>query len=74
MCRVLLEAGQNVRLSAVVSHTMSLLFSDVLFGQIYDKFNSDPIAKGTFLECLEVYMLDDRLTDVSPPVMKVRNV
>jgi len=43
---------------------------DILFGSIYDRFSTDPIAKGTFLECLEPYILNDRLTFITPAVMK----
>ncbi|XP_071822429.1 vacuolar protein sorting-associated protein 8 homolog isoform X2 [Apostichopus japonicus] len=43
---------------------------DILFGTIYDEFSADMIAKGVFLECLEPYILNDKLTSIPPHVMK----
>lgn len=45
-------------------------FRDVLFGSIYEQFRHDIIAKGVYLQCLEPYILNDRLTSVTPEVMK----
>jgi len=42
----------------------------MLFGWIYDKFCSDAIARVTFLESLEPYILSDQLTYIAPSVMK----
>ncbi|XP_072180793.1 vacuolar protein sorting-associated protein 8 homolog [Diadema setosum] len=53
-----------------VEHCLMLGRKDVLFGSIYEKFRHDIIAKGVFLECLEPYILNDRLTSVTPEVMK----
>ena len=47
-----------------------LCFSDILFGRIYEQFSHDPLAQGTFLECLEPYMLSDRLSSITPDVMQ----
>ena len=44
--------------------------SDILFERIYERFSYDPVARGTFLECLEPYILADRLTAITPSVMK----
>jgi hypothetical protein len=41
-----------------------------LFGRIYERFSVDMIAKGTFLECLEPYIINDRLQTMPPIVMK----
>jgi hypothetical protein len=46
-----------------------MVFSDILFGRIYEQFSNDPLAQGTFLECLEPYMLQDKLSSVTPNVM-----
>ena len=43
---------------------------DTLFGRIYERFASDVIAKGTFLECLEPYIQADCLTLIPPSVMR----
>ena len=45
-------------------------FRDILFGTIFDKFSQDSIAKGVFLECLEPYILNDKLNSVTPIVMQ----
>lgn len=45
-------------------------FRDILFGRIYDRFAVDYIARGTFLECLEPYILCDKLRSIPPSVMK----
>lgn len=42
----------------------------MLFDWIYDKFCSDAIARATFLESLEPYVLSDQLTYIAPSVMK----
>ncbi|XP_041374342.1 vacuolar protein sorting-associated protein 8 homolog isoform X2 [Gigantopelta aegis] len=43
---------------------------DILFGRIYERFGDDVIAKGTFLECLEPYIISDKLISIPPSVMK----
>lgn len=53
-----------------VDHCLSMGQTDFLFGKIYDRFSEDPIAKGTYLECLEPYILNDMLTYITPSVMK----
>lgn len=45
-------------------------YRDILFGRIYERFSADVIAMGTFLECLEPYILGDKLTSIPPSVMK----
>ena len=47
-----------------------IFFRDILFEKIYDRFSYDPVGRGTFLECLEPYILNDALTSVTPSVMK----
>lgn len=41
-----------------------------MFEKIYERFSYDPVAKATFLECLEPYIVSDRLTSTTPAVMK----
>ncbi|XP_052234778.1 vacuolar protein sorting-associated protein 8 homolog isoform X2 [Dreissena polymorpha] len=53
-----------------VEYCLHLVRLDILFGRIYERFSMDVIAMGTFLECLEPYILDDRLTMMPPGVMK----
>lgn len=53
-----------------VEHCLTMQQTDFLFGKIYDRFSEDPIAKGTYLECLEPYILNDMLTHITPSVMK----
>ncbi|XP_030829831.1 vacuolar protein sorting-associated protein 8 homolog [Strongylocentrotus purpuratus] len=53
-----------------VEHCLMLGRKDVLFGSIYEQFRHDIIAKGVYLQCLEPYILNDRLTSVTPEVMK----
>jgi len=38
--------------------------------RIYDRFKLDYVAHGAFLECLEPYILSNRLTVISPEVMQ----
>ena len=44
--------------------------TDFLFGRLYEDLSVDSIAKATYLECLEPYILNDTLTVVTPGVMK----
>ncbi|XP_014675818.1 PREDICTED: vacuolar protein sorting-associated protein 8 homolog isoform X2 [Priapulus caudatus] len=44
--------------------------TDVLFDEIYDRISRDGIAKMVFLECLEPYIIADRLRQVAPAVMQ----
>ncbi|XP_033098288.1 vacuolar protein sorting-associated protein 8 homolog [Anneissia japonica] len=53
-----------------VEHCLKLGKIDILFGPIYERFNQDITANGVFLECLEPYILNDRLTSITPAVMK----
>ncbi|CAH1788234.1 unnamed protein product, partial [Owenia fusiformis] len=53
-----------------VDYCLNLDRMDILFGEIYEKFSADMIAHGFFLECLEPYILSDRLVFITPVVMK----
>ncbi|CAE1274106.1 VPS8 [Acanthosepion pharaonis] len=53
-----------------VDYCLCLECVDILFGRIYDRFGMDVIARGTFLECLEPYILNDKLNSIPPTVMK----
>ncbi|XP_005999154.1 vacuolar protein sorting-associated protein 8 homolog isoform X1 [Latimeria chalumnae] len=54
----------------MVDHCLLLQRTDLLFGQIYSKLSENSVAKGVFLECLEPYILQNKLTGVTPQVMK----
>ncbi|CAG2222530.1 VPS8 [Mytilus edulis] len=47
-----------------VDHCLYLNRTDILFGRIYERFSEDMIAMGTFLECLEPYILGDKLMSI----------
>ncbi|KAJ8320304.1 hypothetical protein KUTeg_001891 [Tegillarca granosa] len=53
-----------------VDYCLYLDRTDILFGRIYERFGEDMIARGTFLECLEPYILNDKLVSIPPSVMK----
>ena len=53
-----------------VEYCLHLQRVDVLFGRLYERFSEDTIAHGAFLECLEPYILDDKLKSVSPQIIK----
>ena len=42
----------------------------LLFGEIYDRFSEESISKKVFLEGLEPYILDDKITMLTPVVMQ----
>ena len=42
----------------------------LLFGEIYDRFSEDAIAKRVFLEGLEPYIVDDKIDMLTPVVMQ----
>uniref|UniRef100_A0A8C5LL45 Vacuolar protein sorting-associated protein 8 homolog n=1 Tax=Jaculus jaculus TaxID=51337 RepID=A0A8C5LL45_JACJA len=54
----------------IVDYCLLLQRKDLLFGQIYDKLSENSVAKGVFLECLEPYILSDKLVGITPQVMK----
>ncbi|XP_072048156.1 LOW QUALITY PROTEIN: vacuolar protein sorting-associated protein 8 homolog [Amphiura filiformis] len=66
----LLEEHFQSVVPVCVDHCLILGRTDILFGTIYDKFSQDSIAKGVFLECLEPYILNDKLNSVTPIVMQ----
>lgn len=49
---------------------LSFCYRDLLFSQMYDKLSENSVAKGVFLECLEPYILSDKLVGITPQVMK----
>ncbi|XP_077997967.1 vacuolar protein sorting-associated protein 8 homolog isoform X1 [Glandiceps talaboti] len=53
-----------------VEYCLTLQKTDILFSTLYEKFSEDTIAKGVFLECLEPYILNDKLVSITPIVMK----
>uniref|UniRef100_A0A8C6MPM6 Vacuolar protein sorting-associated protein 8 homolog n=1 Tax=Mus spicilegus TaxID=10103 RepID=A0A8C6MPM6_MUSSI len=54
----------------IVDYCLLLQRKDLLFGQMYDKLSENSVAKGVFLECLEPYILSDKLVGITPQVMK----
>uniref|UniRef100_A0A803XK21 RING-type domain-containing protein n=1 Tax=Meleagris gallopavo TaxID=9103 RepID=A0A803XK21_MELGA len=54
----------------IVDYCLLLQRTDLLFNQIYDKMSENSVAKGIFLECLEPYILSDKLLGITAQVMK----
>uniref|UniRef100_A0A452IY39 Vacuolar protein sorting-associated protein 8 homolog n=1 Tax=Gopherus agassizii TaxID=38772 RepID=A0A452IY39_9SAUR len=54
----------------IVDYCLLLQRTDLLFSQIYDKLSENSVAKGVFLECLEPYILSDKLMGMTAQVMK----
>uniref|UniRef100_A0A8C3K575 Vacuolar protein sorting-associated protein 8 homolog n=1 Tax=Calidris pygmaea TaxID=425635 RepID=A0A8C3K575_9CHAR len=54
----------------IVDYCLLLQRTDLLFNQIYDKMSENSVAKGIFLECLEPYILSDKLMGITAQVMK----
>uniref|UniRef100_A0A803VXR5 VPS8 subunit of CORVET complex n=1 Tax=Ficedula albicollis TaxID=59894 RepID=A0A803VXR5_FICAL len=54
----------------IVDYCLLLQRLDLLFNQIYDKMSENSVAKGIFLECLEPYILSDKLMGITAQVMK----
>uniref|UniRef100_A0A915K9W9 Vacuolar protein sorting-associated protein 8 central domain-containing protein n=1 Tax=Romanomermis culicivorax TaxID=13658 RepID=A0A915K9W9_ROMCU len=43
---------------------------DIIYTTLYERFGVDALAKGIFLECLDDYILDDRLVDPPPSLIQ----
>ncbi|XP_063789062.1 vacuolar protein sorting-associated protein 8 homolog isoform X2 [Pseudophryne corroboree] len=54
----------------MVEYCLLLQRTDILFSQMYDKLSENCVAKGVFLECLEPYLLRDKLPGLTTHVMK----
>uniref|UniRef100_A0A6I8P0M9 Vacuolar protein sorting-associated protein 8 homolog n=1 Tax=Ornithorhynchus anatinus TaxID=9258 RepID=A0A6I8P0M9_ORNAN len=54
----------------IVDYCLLLQRKDLLFSQMYDKLSENSVAKGVFLECLEPYVLNDKLVGITAQVMK----
>ncbi|XP_063162929.1 vacuolar protein sorting-associated protein 8 homolog [Candoia aspera] len=54
----------------IVNYCLLLQRTDILFGQMYDKMSENSVAKGVFLECLEPYILSDKLVGITAQIMK----
>nr|XP_002121576.1 vacuolar protein sorting-associated protein 8 homolog [Ciona intestinalis] len=67
--QVLISFYRNV-VPVCVNHCLHIGRVDVLFGRIYERFRVDCIAHGAFLECLEPYIMNDKLQTISPEVMQ----
>lgn len=53
-----------------IKYSLAIKNMDLLLREIYDKFSEDPVGKVVFLESLEPHILSDKLTSLSPIVMK----
>jgi len=67
--QVLIEFYRKV-VPVCVDHCLNIDRIDILFTRIYERFKDDCISHGSFLECLEPYILNDRIKTVNPQVMK----
>eukprot|EP00053_Salpingoeca_punica_P019812 m.202930 g.202930 ORF g.202930 m.202930 type:complete len:1369 (+) comp17729_c0_seq1:162-4268(+) len=56
--------------SLCVDVSLFLQSRELLFGELYERFASQPASKAAFLEHLEPLILDDRLKSLPPAVMK----
>nr|XP_033800413.1 vacuolar protein sorting-associated protein 8 homolog isoform X1 [Geotrypetes seraphini] len=54
----------------IVDYCLLLQRTDLLFTQMYDKLSENSVAKDVFLECLEPYILNDKLVGLTAQVMK----
>lgn len=43
---------------------------DIIYTILYERFGVDALAKGIFLECLDDYIIDDRLVDPPPSLIQ----
>ncbi|MGH0128296.1 UNVERIFIED_CONTAM: hypothetical protein FKN15_001270 [Acipenser sinensis] len=68
--RSLKKCPEQGKIQVMEQHFQCFLGRDLLFNQIYSKLGENSVAKGVFLECLEPYILSDRLTGLAPHVMK----
>lgn len=62
--------GLQTVVTSCVDHCLLVGRTDFLFGCLYEYFSVDSVAKATYLECLEPYIMNDTLTYVTPGVMK----
>ncbi|XP_062383512.1 vacuolar protein sorting-associated protein 8 homolog [Sardina pilchardus] len=54
----------------MVDYCLLLQRTDLLFNQIYSRLVENSVAKGVFLECLEPYILSERIGCLTAPVMR----
>ncbi|XP_048361839.1 vacuolar protein sorting-associated protein 8 homolog isoform X2 [Sphaerodactylus townsendi] len=54
----------------IVDYCLLLQRMDLLFSQMYDKMSENSVAKGVFLECLQPYILSDKLVGITAQIMK----
>uniref|UniRef100_A0A8C8S8U3 RING-type domain-containing protein n=1 Tax=Pelusios castaneus TaxID=367368 RepID=A0A8C8S8U3_9SAUR len=65
-----MEQHFQAMVPAIVDYCLLLQRTDLLFSQMYDKLSENSVAKGVFLECLEQYILSDKLMGMTAQVMK----
>ncbi|KAG7512101.1 vacuolar sorting-associated 8-like isoform X1 [Solea senegalensis] len=54
----------------LVDYCLLLQRADLLFNQLYSRLLENSVAKGVFLECLESYIVTERLGHLTTPIMK----
>ncbi|KAM4730368.1 vacuolar protein sorting-associated protein 8 homolog isoform 3-T3 [Anableps anableps] len=54
----------------LVDYCLLLQKADLLFNQLYSRLLENMVAKGVFLESLELYIIANRLGHITTPVMK----
>lgn len=65
-----LEAHYVNTVSICVDNCLLIGRTDFLYGKVYERFAEDVTARGVFLDCLEPYIIRDKLTHITPQVMK----
>ncbi|XP_058043331.1 vacuolar protein sorting-associated protein 8 homolog isoform X2 [Ahaetulla prasina] len=65
-----MEQHFQTMVPVIVDYCLLLQRVDILFGQMYDKMSENSVAKGVFLECLEPYILSDKLVGITAQIMK----
>uniref|UniRef100_A0A670ZWP2 Vacuolar protein sorting-associated protein 8 homolog n=1 Tax=Pseudonaja textilis TaxID=8673 RepID=A0A670ZWP2_PSETE len=65
-----MEQHFQTMVPVIVDYCLLLQRTDILFGQMYDKMSENSVAKGVFLECLEPYILSDKLVGITAQIMK----
>uniref|UniRef100_J3S1M7 Vacuolar protein sorting-associated protein 8 homolog n=1 Tax=Crotalus adamanteus TaxID=8729 RepID=J3S1M7_CROAD len=65
-----MEQHFQTMVPVIVDYCLLLQRIDILFGQMYDKMSENSVAKGVFLECLEPYILSDKLVGITAQIMK----
>uniref|UniRef100_A0A8D0LB45 VPS8 subunit of CORVET complex n=1 Tax=Sphenodon punctatus TaxID=8508 RepID=A0A8D0LB45_SPHPU len=65
-----MEQHFQAMVPVIVDYCLLLQQTDLLFSQMYDSMSENSVAKGVFLECLEPYILSDKMGGITAQVMK----